>query len=94
MTPRDRAGGRSGRREAAGDNRGRDATTHRHRQGFSTHAGGPHARPERRPAKFGQRRARLAVPRNATARAPWRKPWQAVSMSHYQRSLVLWPTMG
>ncbi len=75
MTPRDRAGGPPGKREAAGDAR--------HRQGFPTPSGGSPARPERR------RPAWLAMPHIATPRAPGRKPWEAVSMSHYRRSLVL-----
>ena len=85
-THRDRVGGPSGWREAAGD-----AV---HRQGFPTPSGVPgappgikirghpvapgglHTRPERRLAKsFGQRRARFAMPRIATAHAPSRKPW-------------------
>ncbi len=86
MTHRDRAGDPPGRREAAGDAG--------HRQGFPTPpcesptAGSP-ARPERRfPKAFGLRRARLPMSRIATPRAPGRKPWEAVSMGHYQRSLV------
>jgi len=44
----------------------------------------------RRLAKaFGQRRARLPMPRIAAPRASCRNPWQAVSMRLYQRSLVL-----
>ncbi len=59
MTYRDRPCGPSGRREAAGDAG--------HRQGFPTPSDGPQGRPERRLAKaFGQRRARLAMPRIAT----------------------------
>ena len=81
MTHEDRAGDPPGRRGGAGDAG--------HRQAVPTPSGGPHVRPEGRPAKaFGQRRARLAMPRIAVAHAPCRKPWQAVSMSHYQRSLV------
>ena len=85
MTHRDRAGDaaghRAGRREAAGDAG--------HRQGFPTPAGGSPARPERRfPKAFGQRCARLAMPRIATPRAPCRKPWETVSMSQYQGPLV------
>ena len=38
---------------------------------------------------FGRRPAWLAMPRIATPCAPGRKPWEAVSMGHYQRSLVL-----
>ena len=58
---------------------------------------GPHGRLERRLAKAigqgggqggGQCRTRLAMPRIATPRAPSRKPWQAVPMSRYHRSLV------
>ncbi len=41
------------------------------------------------PKAFGQRRARLPMSRIAAPRAPCRKPWEAVSMGHYQRSLVL-----
>ncbi len=90
MTHRDRAGDppgqRAGRREAAGPAG--------HRQGFPTPSGGSSARPERQlPKAFGLPNAcgqgpRLAVPRTVTPRAPGRKPWEAVSMSHYQRSLV------
>ncbi len=91
MTHRDRAGDasgqRAGRREAAGDAG--------HRQGFPTPSGGSPARPERRfPKAFGlpialRRGAWLPMSRIATPRAPGRKPWEAVSMGHYQRSLVL-----
>ncbi len=84
MTHRDRAGdatGRwAGRREAAGDAG--------HRQGFPTP---PAVRPRDRrrlPKGFGRRPARLAVPHTATPRAPGRKPWEAVSMGHYQGPLV------
>ncbi len=91
MTHRDRAGDPLGRREAAGDAG--------HRQGFPTPApippsGGSPARPERRfPKAFGRRitlrwRAWLPMSRIATPRAPSRKPWETVSMGHYQRSLV------
>ncbi len=90
MAHRDRAGDasgqRAGRREAAGDAG--------HRQGFPTPSGGSPARPERRfPKAFGRpmalrRGAWLAMPRIATPRAPGPKPWEAVSMGHYQRSLV------
>jgi len=87
MTHRDHVCDPSGRREAAGD-----AV---HRQGVPTPSDGPHTRPEGRlPKAFGQRRARLAMPRIATARVPCRKPWEAVSMSHYQRSLVLYAPKG
>ena len=82
MTHRDRVGDPPGRRGAAGDAG--------HRQGFPTPSGGSPSRPERRlPNAFGRRRLRLAMPRIVTPRAPGRKPWEAVSMSHYQRSLVL-----
>ena len=82
MTHVDRPCGPSGRREAAGD-----AV---HRQSFPTPSDGPHGRPERRLAKaFGQRRARLTMPRIATPHAPCRKLWQTVPMSYYHRSLVL-----
>ncbi len=82
MTHRDRPCGPSGRREAVG-NAG-------HCQGFPTPSDGSHGRPERRLSKaFGQRRARLAMSRIATPRAPCRKPWKAVPMGHYHRSLVL-----
>ncbi len=82
MTPRDRVCGASGRRKGAGDAGPR--------QNFSTPSDGPHTRPERRLTKaFGRRRARFAMPRIATAHAPRRKPWYAVSMGHDQRSLVL-----
>ena len=95
MTHRDRAGDRTGhragRREAAGDAG--------HRQGFPTPAtespaAGSPARPERRfPKAFGRpntfvRCAWLPMPRIAAPRAPGRKPWETVSMGHYQRSLV------
>jgi len=81
MTHRDRAGDLPGRREAAGDAG--------HRQGLPTPSGDSPARPERRlPKAFGPRRARLPMCRIATPRAPNRKPWEAVSMGHYQRSLV------
>ncbi len=81
MTPRDRVGDPPGRREAAGDVG--------HRQGFQTPSGGSPRRPERRlPKAFGRRRARHAMSRIATPRAPRRKPWEAVSMGHYQCSLV------
>ncbi len=58
-------------------------------------AAGSPARPERRfPKAFGRpmalrRGAWLAMPRIAAPRAPGRKPWETVSMSHCQRSLVL-----
>ncbi len=85
MTHRDRAGDpsghRAGRREAAGDAG--------HRRGLPTPSGGSPARPERRfPKAFGLRRAWLAMTRIAAPRAPGRKPWETVSMGHYQRSLV------
>jgi hypothetical protein len=89
MTHRDRAGDPPGTRKAAGDMG--------HRQGFPTPSGGPPARPERRlpgvlwTGAFGRRRPWLAVPRTAAPRAPGRKPWEAVSRGHYQRSLVLGP---
>ncbi len=97
MTHRDRAGDpsgqRAGRREAAGPAG--------HRQGFPTPprapAAGSPARPERRlPKAFGlpiafRRGAWLAMPCIAAPRAPGRKPWEAVSMGHYQRDLVLIP---
>ncbi len=95
MTHRDRAGDPSGqwagRREAAGDAG--------HRQGFPTPSGGSPARPERRlPKAFGRpialrRGARLPMCRIATPRAPGRKPWETVSMGHYQGPLVL-PPLG
>ncbi len=95
MTHRDRAGDASGqgagRREAAGDAG--------HRRGFPTPAhsatAGSPARPERRlPKAFGRPialrwGARLPMSRIAAPRAPSRKPWEAVTMGHYQRSLVL-----
>ncbi len=90
MTHRDRAGDppgqRAGRREAVGDAG--------HRQGFPTPSGGSPARPERRfPKAFGlpmafRRGAWLPMSHIATPRAPGRKPWETVSMGHYQRSLV------
>ncbi len=84
MTRRDRVGDPPGRREAAGDVG--------YRQGFPTPSGGSPRRPERRLHKaFGRRRTRLAMSRIATPRAPSRKPWEAVSMGHYRRSLVLGP---
>ncbi len=86
MTHRDRAGDASGhwagRREAAVDAG--------HRQGFPTPSSGSPARPERRlPKAFGRRPAWLAMPRIAAPRAPGRKPWETVSMGHYQHPLVL-----
>ncbi len=91
MTDRDRTGDpsgqRAGRREAAGDAG--------HRQGFPTPSGGSPVRPEPRlPKAFGRpmalrRGAWLPMSRIATPRAPGRKPWETVSMGHYQRSLVL-----
>ncbi len=90
MTHRDRTGDpsgqRAGRREAAGDAG--------HHQGFPTPSGGSPARPERRlPKAFGlpmalRRGAWLPMSGIATPRAPGRKPWETVSMGHYQRSLV------
>ncbi len=86
MTPRARAGDPPGRREAAGE------AAHRH--GFPPPSGGPPARPERRfPKAFGRpmalrRRAWLRMSRIAAPRAPGRKPWETVSMGHYQRSVV------
>ncbi len=90
MTHRDRAGDpsgqRAGRREAAGPAG--------HRQGFPTPFGGSPALPERRfPKAFGlpmafRRGAWLPMSRIAAPRAPGRKPWETVSMGHYQRSLV------
>ncbi len=98
MTHRDGAGDApgqgAGRRGAAGPAG--------HRQGFPTPArestAGSPARPERQLAQVlwakafgprgGQRHPWLAMPRIATPRAPCRMPWEAVSMSHYQRSLV------
>jgi hypothetical protein len=63
MTHRDRVGGPSGRREAAGD-----AV---HRQGFPTPSDGSHMRPARRLTKaFGRCRARFAMSRIAAAHAP------------------------
>ncbi len=89
MTQRDRAGDASGHRAGRGTSaRLSDAPTD------SPAAGSP-ARPERRfPKAFGlpmalRRRAWLAMPRIAAPRAPGRKPWETVSMGHYQRSLVL-----
>ncbi len=38
-----------------------------------------------------RRGAGLAMPGIAAPRAPGRKPWETVSMSHYQGPLVLWP---
>ncbi len=68
MTHRDRGGGPSGRRGAAGDAA--------HRQSFPTPSHGPPPRPERRlPKAFGRRRARFEMPGIATAHAPSRKPW-------------------
>ncbi len=89
MAHRDRAGDASGqwagRREAAGDAG--------HRRGFPTPSGGTPVRPERRLAKGfrpggGLRRAWLPMSRIATPRAPSRKPWETISMGHYQRDLV------
>ncbi len=70
-----------------------------HRQGFPTPSGGSPARPEWRfpqilwTGAFGRpmalrRGAWLPMFRIATPRAPGRKPWEPVSMGHYQRSLV------
>ena len=68
MTHRDRVGGLSGRREAAGD-----AV---HRPGFRAPSDGSPTRPARRLTKaFGRRRARFAMSRIAAAHAPSRKPW-------------------
>ncbi len=91
MTHRDRVDDPPGRREAAGDVG--------HREGFPTPSGGSPARPERRlPKAFGPRHAWLPMSRIATPRAPGRKPWEAVSMGHYQRDLVLdgcrWLSLG
>jgi hypothetical protein len=100
MTHRDRAGDasgqragqRAGRREAVGDAG--------HHQGFPTpppirplpvrlrdrnggfprHSGGPWL------FRWG---TRLPMSRIAAPWAPGRKPWETVSMGHYQRSLVL-----
>ncbi len=86
MTHRDRAGDPPGRREAAGDAG--------HRQGFPTPSGGSPARPARRlPKAFGlpialRWGAWLPMSRIAAPRALGRKPWETVSMGHYQRSLV------
>ncbi len=81
MTHRDRLCSPSGRRNAAGDAA--------HRQGFSTPSDGLHKRPERRlPKAFGRRRARLVMRSITAPHAPGQKPWEAVSMSHYQCSLV------
>ncbi len=81
MTHRDRACAPPGRREAAGDAG--------HRRDFPTPSGGSPARPERRlPKAFGRRRAGLLMSRIATPRAPGRKPWETVSMGHYQGPLV------
>jgi hypothetical protein len=66
-----------------------------HRQGFSTPSNGLHTRPKwRLPATFGLRRVRLAMPRIAATHGPCRKSWEAVSMRHYQSSLVLVPNLG
>ncbi len=95
MTHRDRTGDpsgqRAGRRDAAGPAG--------HRQGFPTPAEIrplPVRLPDRRrfPKAFGRpmalrRGAWLPMSRIATPRAPGRKPWETVSMGHYQRSLVL-----
>ncbi len=85
MTHRDRAGDPPGRRKAAGDAG--------HRQGFPTPSGGSPARPEAASQGFrpggGRRPAWLAMLRIAAPRAPGRKPWETVSMGHYQRDLVL-----
>ncbi len=85
-----RAGQRAGRREAAGDAG--------HRRGFPTPAP---IRPlpvrlrdrRRLPKAFGRPMAFrwgawLPMSRIAAPRAPGRKPWETVSMGHYQRSLV------
>ncbi len=82
MTHRDRAGDPPGRRGAAGDAG--------HRQGFPTP---PAVRPRGRGGGFprlsdgvarGSRCRGVAAPR-----ALGRKPWEAVSVGHNQRSLVL-----
>ncbi len=85
MTHRDRAGDPPSRRKAAGDAG--------HRQGFPTPSPNRplpvRLRDRRRlPKAFGRRPAWLPMSRIATPRAPGRKPWEAVSMGHYQRSLV------
>ena len=81
MAPRDRTGDPPGRRRATGDVG--------HRQGLPTPpAVRPSDRKRRLPKAFERRPASLAVLGTATPRAPSRKPWEAVSMSHYQRSLV------
>ncbi len=85
MTHRDRAGEPPGRREAAGD-----AV---HRQGFPTP---PPIRPlpvRLRDRNGGFPRLSDGVPHGlrclaSPRHAPGRKPWEAVSMGHYQRDLV------
>jgi hypothetical protein len=85
MTHRDRVCSPSGRRGTAGDAL--------HRQGFSTPSDGLHTRLKRRLSEtFGQRRVRLAMPGITAPHGPCRKSWEAVSMSHYQCSLVLGKT--
>ncbi len=83
----DRPRGPSGRRMAAGD----AAPIGKAFRRPPTGRGGD----QRRLAKaFGRRRAGLPMSRIATLHAPSRKPWQAVPMSHYHRSLVLYPDKG
>jgi hypothetical protein len=81
MPHRDRVYSPSGRRRTAGDAP--------HRQGISPPSGGLYTRPKRRlSTTFGRRRVRLAMPRIATPDGSCRKSREAVSMSHYQCSLV------
>ncbi len=80
MTHRDRVGDPPGKRGAE-DDAG-------HRQGFSTP---PAVRPRDRrrlPKAFGQERVARRCRTPQAARDAARKPWEAVSMGHYQRSLV------
>ncbi len=81
-THRDRLHAASGRREGAGDVG--------HRQTFSTPSEAAWRRPGRRfSGAFGGRRARLTMPRIASAHAPTRKLPESVSMGPYHRSVVL-----
>ncbi len=109
MTHGDRVGDPPGRRETAGDAghpaSAAPAPLLRRtgRQGLPTP---PAVRPRDRrrlpqvlwAKAFGRpnacgRGTRLAMPRIATPCAPGRKPWEAVSMGRYQRSLVLGPVL-
>ncbi len=97
MTHRDRAGDPPGRRKAAGDAGHRQGFP-------TPSGGSPARPERRLPKAFGRpmafrRGAWLPMSRTrlgeaaggarvATPRAPGRKPWETVSMGHYQRDLV------